>query len=181
MSVGLLVIRLALGLLLIGHGTQKLFGWFGGPGLDGLGTFFDSVGYRPGRRMATLAGLAESVAGGLLALGLLTPLGAAIAIGVMVSAIAVHLPKGLWNADGGFELPGLYAVVAAGLAFTGPGRISVDHLLRLNWTWPHGVGALVLGAVAALPLLMLRRRRLAGQRRPSQQRHPRQPGTPAAA
>ena len=181
MSVGLLVIRLALGLLLIGHGTQKLFGWFGGPGLSGTGAFFDSAGYRPGRHMAALAGLAESVAGGLLALGLLTPLGAAIAIGVMLAAIAVHAPNGLWNSSGGYELPGFYAVVAAGLAFTGAGRVSVDHLLGLTWLWPYGAGAVALGVIAALPLLALRQRRLAAPQSPADQRRSRQPRTPAVA
>src|SRR5882672_2377034 len=129
MAVGLLIIRVVLGLLLVGHGAQKLFGWFGGPGLAQTGAFFDSVGHRPGRRMAALAGLAEVSGGGLLALGLLTPLGAAIVVGVMLAAAAVHAPNGLWASTGGYELPGFYAVTATGLAFAGPGDLSLDHLV----------------------------------------------------
>ncbi len=181
MTVGLFVIRSALGLLLIGHGTQKLFGWFGGPGLTGTSSFFESVGYRPGRRMAALAGLAEATAGGLLALGLLTPLGAAIAVGVMLAAASVHVPNGLWSANGGYELPAFYAVIATGLAFAGPGRISIDHLLGLSWSWPYGLGAVALGVVAALPLIVRRRRRLATPKRGSHEHRSPLPHTPAVA
>jgi putative oxidoreductase len=178
MAVGLLIIRVVLGLLLVGHGAQKLFGWFGGPGLAQTGAFFDSVGHRPGRRMAALAGLAEFTGGGLLALGLLTPLGAAIVIGAMLAAAAVHLPNGLWASAGGYELPALYAVTATGLAFAGPGDYSLDHLLGLSWSWPYGVGAVLLGLVTALPLIALSRRRLA---QPRQEQHSQQPPTPVAA
>jgi putative oxidoreductase len=181
MTVGLLVIRVGLGLLLLGHGAQKLFGWFGGPGLTDTSAFFESVGYRPGRRMATQAGLAELTAGGLLTLGLVTPLGAATAIGVMLAAAAVHAPNGLWNIAGGVELPGFYAVTAIGLALTGPGRISVDHLLGLSWSWPFGAGAVALGVITALPLIVRRQRRLAPPKSPPRQRRSSQPRTPALA
>src|SRR3954471_1606545 len=97
MAEGLLIIRVTLGLLLFAHGTQKLFGWYGGHGLDGTGGFFESVGHRPGRMMATVAGLSEAGGGMLLALGLLTPLGSAMIIGTMiVAAASVHAPHGLW-------------------------------------------------------------------------------------
>ncbi|MDT4946023.1 MAG: putative oxidoreductase [Pseudonocardiales bacterium] len=178
MTVGLLVIRIGLGLLLIGHGAQKLFGWFGGPGLAGAGAFFESVGYRPGRRMAALAGLAEVTAGGLLALGLLTPLGAAIAVGVMLAAAVVHAPNGLWSTGGGYELPASYALTATGLAFTGPGRISVDHLLGLTWSWPYGVGAIALGVITALSVIALRQRPLAMSKRRSDRWRSPMPPTP---
>jgi putative oxidoreductase len=180
MAVGLLIIRVVLGLLLVGHGAQKLFGWFGGPGLTQTGAFFDSVGHRPGRRMAALAGLAEVTGGGLLALGLLTPLGAAIVIGTMIAAAAVHAANGLWASAGGYELPAFYAVAATGLAFTGPGDYSLDHLLGLSWSWPYGIGAVVVGLLGALPLIARSRRRLA-QPQPREDHRSHQPPTPVAA
>ena len=92
MSVGLLILRLVVGALFFGHGTQKLFGWFGGHGLDGTGGFFESLRYRNGREMALVAGLAEAGGGTLLALGFLTWLGAAAILGVMLNAmIAVRI------------------------------------------------------------------------------------------
>lgn len=168
-SIGLLMLRIALGALLFGHGTQKLFGWFGGYGTKGTAGWFDSIGYRPGRQLAVLAGLAESTAGVLLALGLVTPLGAAIAIGVMTAAAAVHVPNGVWSANGGFELPGFFAVAAASLGFTGAGRYSIDHALGLHFGWPYGLGAIVLGLVAAAPLIALR---VQNQRKPTTTQKP---------
>ncbi|MET7354029.1 DoxX family protein [Streptomyces mirabilis] len=108
MTVGLLLIRVVVGLLLFGHAAQKLFGWFGGHGLAGTGAFFDSIGYRLGRRLAFLAGLAELTGGLLLTLGLLTPLAAAIIIGTMIAAAAVHMRNGLWVQNGGYETPLLW-------------------------------------------------------------------------
>src|SRR3954451_18991352 len=97
MPEGLLIIRLALGLILFAHGSQKLFGWFGGFGLDGTGGFFESIGHKPGRRMAMIAGLSEAGGGLMLVLGLLTPLAAAMVIGTMiVAAVSVHAKQGLW-------------------------------------------------------------------------------------
>src|SRR3982751_2357225 len=119
------VLRALIGGLFIGHGTQKLFGWFGGHGIAGTGGFFESLGYRPGKPHATLAGLTEAGGGLLLALGLFTPLAAAALIGVMVNAIgAVHWPNGLWVTEGGVEYPLVLAAVACALAFTGPGDVS---------------------------------------------------------
>ena len=102
MELGLLVIRVVVGLLFVGHGTQKLFGWFGGHGLAGTGGFFDSLGMRPGKQHAFLAGFAEAGGGLLLALGLLTPLASAALIAVMVVAIlTVHAKNGIWNSQPG--------------------------------------------------------------------------------
>jgi putative oxidoreductase len=152
MAEGLFFIRLALGLLLFAHGAQKLFGWFGGHGLDGTGGFFEQIGHRPGRAMAALAGTCEAGGGALLILGFLTPLAAAIVIGVMLTAaLSVHLPHGLWASNGGYELPLAYGVVAAGLAFTGAGTFSVDHAIGWNLSgWGYGLGALVLGTATAI-------------------------------
>jgi putative oxidoreductase len=151
MAEGLFILRAFLGLLLFAHGTQKLFGWFGGYGLEGTGGFFEQVGHRPGRLMAAAAGLSEAGGGALLLLGLLTPLGAAMVIGVMtVASISVHGDKGLWATNGGYELPLTNAVMATALAFTGPGTFSVDHALGLDLSgWAWGLGAVVLGLIGA--------------------------------
>jgi putative oxidoreductase len=159
MDVGLLLIRLAVGLYLAGHGAQKLFGWFGGHGLAATGGFFESLGYRPGRRNAALAGLAELGGGLLLALGLLTPLGAAAVVGVMLNAIgAVHWRNGPWVTEGGIEYPLILAAVAAGLAFTGAGAASLDNALDLQLGgtgW--GLAATALGVLSGVVLLATRR------------------------
>jgi putative oxidoreductase len=102
MNVGLLLLRLTVGLTVATHGSQKLFGWFGGPGLSGTGQFFTMLGFPPGRRHAFMAGLAEVVGGLLMALGFLTPLAAAAIIAVMVVAVfTVHLSKGFFVHNGG--------------------------------------------------------------------------------
>jgi putative oxidoreductase len=152
MPEGLLIIRLALGLILFAHGSQKLFGWFGGFGLDGTGGFFDSIGHKPGRQMAMLAGIFEAGGGLLLVLGLLTPLAAAMVIGTMiVAAVSVHAKQGLWATNGGYELPLINALVAAGLAFTGAGPWSLDNAFNIPWTRGAGAGiwALALAGAAA--------------------------------
>src|SRR5204863_3313150 len=87
MDVGMLILRLVVGALFIGHGTQKLFGWFEGHGLEGTAGFMDSLGYRPGKRYAAIGGLAEAGGGLLLVLGLLTPLAAVLIVGMMLNAI----------------------------------------------------------------------------------------------
>jgi putative oxidoreductase len=159
MDVGLLVIRLAIGLFLAAHGAQKLFGSFGGHGLAGTGGFLESLGYRPGRANAALAGLAELGGGLLLALGLLTPLGAAAAIGVMVNAMgSVHWRNGIWSAEGGVEYPLVLAAVAAGLACTGAGEVSIDHALGLDLAGSDwGILAILIGVGTGVVLLASRR------------------------
>jgi len=151
MAEGLFFLRLFLGVLLLAHGTQKLFGWFGGHGLDGTGGFFEQVGHRPGRQMAMLAGLSEAGGGALLVLGLLTPLASAMIIGVMVTAaVSVHGDKGLWATNGGYELPLTNAVIAGALAFTGAGSFSFDNALGLGLSgWAWGIGAVVLGLIGS--------------------------------
>lgn len=150
MNTGLLVLRLVVGLILAGHGAQKLFGLFGGYGIAGTGGWLDSIGFRPGRAMAVLVGLAE-LAGGLgLALGLLTPLSAAVVIGTMAVAVWTHASNGLWSTNGGYELALINAIVAVALAFTGAGSFSLDHALGLTFGTGYGVAAVVVGLVAAL-------------------------------
>src|SRR3954453_6606497 len=132
MPEGLFIIRAVLGGLLFAHGAQKLFGWFGGYGLDGTGGFFESVGHRPGRPMAMIAGISEAGGGLLLLMGLFTPVGSAMVIGpLIVASYSVHKANGLWATNGGYELPLLNASVAAALAFTGAGAWSLDSAFNV--------------------------------------------------
>jgi putative oxidoreductase len=158
-AIGLLILRVVVGGLFMGHGAQKLFGWFGGHGIRGTAGFMRSLRFRNGTVAAVAAGLAEFVGGLLLACGFLTPLAAAAIIGVMLTAVvAVHLPKGLWNTNGGAELPLAYAAAAAALAFTGPGTFSLDQVVGLDLAGiRYGVAAVVLALVAGLAALSLGR------------------------
>lgn len=128
MTFGQFALRATIGPLFIGHGTQKLFGWFGGHGLDGTAGFFESqLGLRPGKRHAMAAGVAEAAGGTLLTLGALTPLASAMVSGAMVTAIRkVHAPNGPWVTDGGFEYNVVLLAALAGITSTGPGSPSVD-------------------------------------------------------
>jgi putative oxidoreductase len=127
MNLGTTLVRGVLGPLFVGHGTQKLFGWFGGHGLDGTGGFFESLGLRPGRRHATGAGAAEATGGVLLTLGALTPVAQALISGVMITAIRrVHLKNGPWVSDGGWEYNALIIATLFAVTDHGPGSPSVD-------------------------------------------------------
>ncbi|MBT2729678.1 DoxX family protein [Bacillus sp. ISL-75] len=129
-NIGLLIIRLVIGLLFVGHGAQKLFGWFGGYGLKGTGGWFESIGMKPGVTMALLAGLAELIGGILFALGLLTPLAGIMIAGTMAMAIVkVHAPNGLWATANGYEYNLTLLAVAIGIALVGPGQYALDSLL----------------------------------------------------
>ncbi len=159
-SVGILIARLVLGLLLAAHGSQKLFGWFGGYGLAGTGGFFESLGFRPGRLFAALAAVTEIGGGLLIATGFLGPVGPALALSVMiVAAVSVHLQNGVFASANGIEVPLLYGVGAVALALTGPGLFSVDALLGLDWlgTPALTLAALSLGILGGVGNLVLRR------------------------
>jgi putative oxidoreductase len=157
MSVGILLLRVVVGLLFIGHGTQKLFGWFGGHGREGTAKFFGSLGYRPPRTMAIVGGLVETIGGTFLLLGLLTPVGTAMIVGMMVSAIlAVHISRGIWNENRGIELPLVYIFAAVAIAFA-PGRYSIDRVLGIEWSGRvAGVAALGVGIIVAVGLAVAR-------------------------
>ena len=152
MSYGLLIVRVVLGGTMAAHGSQKLFGWFGGGGPRGTAGFFAGLGFRAPLAMALLVGAGELGGGLLLALGLVTPL-AALAIGtVMVTAVStVHWKHGFFAGNGGYEFNLLISAVATGIAATGPGRFSLDAAAswadNLSGLW-WGVG--VLGASAVL-------------------------------
>jgi putative oxidoreductase len=155
MNIALLVLHGLVGLLFVGHGAQKLFGVFGGHGIEGTGGFFESLGLRPGRVHAIAGGAAELIGGILLTLGLLLPLGAALIVAVMTTAIVtVHFQKGVWNSDGGFEYNAVLIAVALVLAAVGGGELSLDSVLELDLTgtaWGLGaLGAGALGGIAAV-------------------------------
>lgn len=159
-SAGLLVARLVLGLLMAAHGSQKLFGWFGGHGLAGTGGYFDSLGFRPGRTFALAAGLAEFGGGLLLALGFLGPVGSALIVSVMlVAALTVHRAGGLFAMTNGVEVPLLYAAGAIALALTGPGAYSLDALFGLQSLWAPILAwtAIAAGVVGGVANLLVRR------------------------
>jgi len=130
MDIGRLILRGVVGPLFVGHGTQKLFGWFDGHGPDATGGFFESLGLRPGKRHATAAGWAETAGGALLTLGAFMPLAAATITGVMTTAIRkVHAQNGPWVTQNGYEYNVTLIAALATLTETGPGRPSVDEAL----------------------------------------------------
>jgi putative oxidoreductase len=160
MDAGLLLIRVVLGAIMAAHGAQKLFGWFGGHGLAGTGGWLESMGFKPARPYAAVNGVAEFGGGVLLALGLLTPLGAAAVAGVMFVAIAtVHWSNGFFNTSGGYEFNLLITATAIALAITGPGEISIDYLAGWTLAGPAwGLSALGISAAAAGSVLAMRKR-----------------------
>ena len=133
MSVAFLIVRLILGLGVASHGAQKLLGWFGGGGLAGTGDFFESLGFRPGKLFALMAGLGEMTGGLLTALGLGGALGPILIVVVMLVAIgSVHYPKGFFNSNGGWELPAANIAASLAVAFHGNGTYSLDHVFGLQ-------------------------------------------------
>jgi putative oxidoreductase len=160
MDAGLLVGRLALGLLMAAHGSQKLFGAFGGHGLTAVASMFESLGFRPGRFFASAAAVAEVSSGVLVAAGLLGPVGPALMLSVMiVAAVSVHWRNGLFAMSNGIEVPLLYAVGAAALTLTGFGRYSADAALGLSALWTPGADwvALAVGIILGIANLAVRR------------------------
>lgn len=155
MDIGMLLLRVTVGLAMAVHGSQKVFGWFGGYGLAGTGQFMETLGFRPGRRHALAAGVVELVGGLLFALGFLTPLAAVLIASVMIVAAAtVHWKNGFLITSNGYEYNLVLGIVALSVAFAGPGAISIDHLAGLTFSgggWGAGVAALaIVGAIGQL-------------------------------
>ncbi|AET58473.1 DoxX family protein [Paenibacillus terrae] len=131
LASGLLLIRLVVGLLFVGHGAQKLFGWFGGYGPKGTGGWMESIGIKPGVFMAVSAGLMELLGGALFTLGLLTPLAALLITLTMLGAIfKVHAQNGIWATANGYEYPLVLIAVVIGIALIGAGSYSIDAILQ---------------------------------------------------
>jgi putative oxidoreductase len=132
-DVGLLALRMVAGGLMAGHGAQKLFGVLGGHGLEGTSGWLESIGLKPGKTWALMAGGSEFGSGVLMALGLLSPVGEISAFGPMAMAwTTVHSGKPIWVTSGGAELVLMYMATATTLAFTGPGKYSLDEVLDLD-------------------------------------------------
>ena len=161
LSVGLLLVRVVVGLIMAGHGAQKLFGWFGGYGVRKTGEFFAQLGFQPGTAFAAAASISEIVSGLLVTFGFLGPIGPALMIAVMiVAAITVHWGHGLFAQNNGIELPLLYTAAAFGLALTGYGQYSLDNALDIAGHLPTSDTwiALALGVVGGFANLAIRRR-----------------------
>ena len=176
---GLLALRLGIGGTLAAHGTQKLFGWFGGAGLDKTAATFEHIGFRPGKLNAIAAGLGEAGGGALLAACLGSPgAGAAIA-GTMIVASSMHTNNGFFSTNGGFELPAVLGASAVALTLTGPGTLSIDHALghRLNQPWMR---SLALMTVVPAAFAVIARRRRAATATAANVSTPAQPPSPDA-
>ena len=147
-NLAALVLRLALGCLMTGHGAQKLFGHFSGPGLEGTSGFMEMMGLKPGRPWAVLAGASEFGGGVLTALGLLNPVGPLGIIGAMsMASVTAHGGKPIWVTEGGAELPVTNIAGATAIMLGGPGRYSLDRALGIRlpaWIAPLGLVVIVL-------------------------------------
>jgi putative oxidoreductase len=152
MQIGRLLLRATVGGFFVGHGTQKLFGWFGGNGLEATAQGFEQLGLRPGRPNAIAAGAAEAGGGALLATGLATPFAASVLTATMITAIrTVHAKNGPWVTDGGYEYNIVLIAAALALVEVGPGDLSLDAALgqeRSGAGW--ALAALISGALGAV-------------------------------
>lgn len=156
-DLGMLVLRVGTGAVLAAHGAQKLFGWFGGGGLEPTAQAMEAMGFRPGRPSAVAAGLGEAGGGALLALGLATPVAGAAAAGAMSGAVSVHAPAGFFNQAGGFEYPAFLGFTAASIGIAGAGRYSLDHATGHRFDQPWVVAVAFLGSALAAAAVIGRR------------------------
>jgi putative oxidoreductase len=152
MKIGRFLLRLVVGGYFIGHGTQKLFGWFGGHGLEGTGAFFENLGLRPGKRHALAAGVAEAGGGALLVLGAATPVASAALTATMLTAInRVHLKNGPFVSDGGYEYNLVLIAAVLALTETGPGSPSIDEARGSKASGPKwAILSLLMGIAGAV-------------------------------
>ncbi|UQW99558.1 DoxX family membrane protein [Streptomyces sp. RerS4] len=156
-DLALLALRAGTGAVLIAHGTQKLFGWFGGGGLQGTAAAMEHMGFRPGKPAAIAAGLGEAGGGALLVLGLATPAAGAVAAGAMAGAVSVHAPAGFFAQAGGYEYPAFLGFTAAAVGLAGAGRYSVDHGTEHVFDQPWMVALAFAGSAVAAYTVVARR------------------------
>lgn len=157
-DVGLLALRTGFGAVMMAHGAQKAFGWFGGGGIDGTAAFFEMIGHKPGKRNAQLAASTELGGGALMVAGLATPLAGAAAAGTMIVAGETHKENGFFAQEGGFEYALVLALVGSALALTGAGRASLDHASRHVFDRPL-MRVLASAAVIPASAFMISKRR----------------------
>ncbi|MET9319488.1 DoxX family membrane protein [Streptomyces sp. NPDC003038] len=158
-DLALLTLRVGTGTVLVAHGAQKLFGWFGGGGLAGTAAAMEHMGFRPGRQSAIAAGLGEAGGGVLLALGLATPAAGAAAAGAMAGAVAVHAPAGFFAQKGGYEYPAFLGFTAATIGLAGAGRYSVDHAAGHRFDQPWTLVLAFAGSALAAAAVVGKRAR----------------------
>jgi putative oxidoreductase len=160
MSIAFLIVRVILGLSFMAHGSQKLFGWFGGHGITGTGDFFEGLGFRPGKAFAAMAAIGETFGGFLTLLGVGGALGPVLIVIVMLTAIgSVHYNKGFFISSGGWELNSAYIAAAVAVAFGGNGLYSVDNWLGLQFlTDPAQVAYAFAAALIIVGINLLTRR-----------------------
>jgi putative oxidoreductase len=172
-DLALLVTRAILGGSIAGHGSQKLFGWFGGPGINGASQMMHHLGFQPGDRFARLASLTEIGAGVLIATGTGGPLGPAMLLATMtVAAGSVHAKNGYWNQNQGYELNVMYALLAVLLSVEDHGALSIDEAIGVREHTRPLYGWLALAAGAAGAAYVLSRRtppqaQMSAQQQPS--------------
>jgi putative oxidoreductase len=143
MRFGIAILRAVIGGLFIGHGLQKLKGWFGGFGIEGTGGWMESVGLYPGKHHATAGGLAETAGGALLVAGLATPVAASALTGSMtVATLKVHGPNGIWGQNNGYELPLVMTTALFAITGSGPGSFALD---RREWGTGWAIAAVAAG------------------------------------
>ena len=153
---GLLILRLVLFVIMAFHGTQKLFGWWDGGGLDRAEKFFASQGFRPPRLMALIAGATETTGALLVGAGAGSVLAVAMLTGVLANVTAIHLRNGLDSRKHGFEFELVLLASVAAIGFCGPGALSLDHLLALPHGAPWGPLAVAAGVLAGLVVVSTR-------------------------
>jgi putative oxidoreductase len=160
MRLGTALLRAIVGGLFIGHGLQKLAGWFGGGGLSATGEAFESMGLAPGKVHAAAAGAAEAGGGALLAAGLATPLASSLLTGTMITAIRkVHLANGPWTTKGGYEYNLVLIAAAFAITDVGPGALSADDALGIRRSGPGwALAQLAAGAAGSLAAVALGQR-----------------------